>query len=853
MSDLCKNLSGQTALPFAGWGAFPTAKRGPRLRVLANPTPIKPMNGFTVRRAVLCTGLASLVFGAAYAQSPAPVAEKKEKEEVLTLPQFTVLEDRANPYRSRQAMSSSRVAMDVMDIPQTVSVVTSDFLKDTMSQRMLDAAKYVTPVAESTLPVGGDRYTIRGFQVSHEFIDGMVISGEDGYSMAMAPYNIDRIEIIKGPNAILVPGGAPGGQFNPITKSPVMQDQASATLELAQYVGNAVSTDINRVLSKDHGVAGRLVFAYWNTGGYQPHYFRKGWMFAPSLSWQLSPNHKFVAKFEAVRNDESTALNLPIDPSVGSDGYARVARGLPRDWGFANDDDHRVRETERVTLELYSTLNNYITSRLQLSANHVLREDQGNSTGAIFFPNGSGGFVAFNPTRNPFTGKYEPGTTWTVDNSGATAVATSTATPIPDPSTWIYRRINGSDHLYYNEAHLRNDYAGKFENDTLSSTTIAGYAANFSKTRWKSWAGSSQGPDVANTPAGLAAMTFTPYNFTTLTQNKEAKLQEMQFYLFETASFLKDRLVLTGGLSRYFGSLTRTDNSGVGAIGERTLDISSTAKSYGVVVKPLKEVSVYYSRNTSGDTMPGSLQAGNPNLSRTANPPYKPANGTQDEFGVKTSFFNGALTVSLAHFEITQTNYAVPNSEYYVLVSQGNQAAANLLPTSTFLDVISKGWEVEGSWAVNKNLTLMGNYSDFTYRQPTGVRIRAVADKIWAAFADYRFTDGPLANFGFNVGIDGKSDMVGETVTALTTTKPLSGNVGTFPGVAAGFVPQQASYKYDGRVLVNLGLSYKAKSWVARVQVNNLLDKDYITAGGSRTAIVVGNPREARATFTYEF
>jgi iron complex outermembrane receptor protein len=173
---------------------------------------------------------------AASAQTaPAAPAEK----DVVTLPTFTITETPDSPYVSKQALSGTRVAMDIADIPQTVSVVTSDFLKDTMSQRMLDAAKYVTPVVESTLPVGGDRYTIRGFQVSHEFVDGMVISGEDGYSMSLAPYNIDRIEIIKGPNAILVPGGAPGGQFNPITKSPIMKDQSSVTLELAQYIGNA--------------------------------------------------------------------------------------------------------------------------------------------------------------------------------------------------------------------------------------------------------------------------------------------------------------------------------------------------------------------------------------------------------------------------------------------------------------------------------------------------------------------------------------------------------------------------------------------------------------------------------------
>jgi len=776
-----------------------------------------------------------------------------DSKEVVELPTFVISETPANPYVSKQALSGTRVAMDLQDIPQTVSVVTSDFLKDTMSQRMLDAAKYITPVVESTLPVGGDRYTIRGFQVSHEFIDGMVISGEDGYSMSMAPYNIERIEIIKGPNAILVPGGAPGGQFNPITKSPIMKDQSSATLELAQYIGNAVSTDINRVISQEKGIAARVVAAYWNSDAYQRNFFRKGYLIAPSVSWQLSPSTKFIAKAEVVHNNESTAISVPIDPAVGSDGYAMIARGLPRDFGFGDSQDHRVRDTARVTFELLTTLNDHITSRLMLSGDQILRKDQGGSTASIFWPNASGVLTAFNPTRNPYTGKYEPGVTWTVDNSGATAVATSTATPIPDPSTWVYRRINGSDHLQYDEAHLRNDYAGKFNSDFIKSTTIAGLAANFSKTKWRSWAGSSQGPDVPNTPAGLSAITSTPYVFTTLTQAKNAKLEELQFYAQENAGFFQDRLLLSGGVSRYFGSLTRTDNSGIAAVGERTLSISSTAASYGVVVRPIKPLSLFFSHNSSGDTMPGSLQAGNPNLSSTALPAYKPSNGKQDEYGIKGSFLNDKLTFSVAHFNITQTNYAVPNSEYYVLVSQGNQAAANLLPTSTFLDVNSKGWEAEGSYSVNKNLTLIGNFSTYKYRQPTGVRIRAVPDHIWAAFADYHFTDGALNGFGVNVGVDSKSDMVGESVTALTTSKPLAGVTATYPGVAAGFVPQQASYKYDGRVLVNLGLSYRTKVWTARVQANNLFDKDYIAVGGSRTAIAVGNPREFRATFTYNF
>lgn len=806
------------------------------------------------RRVLLQTIAAvAAICSASNAFSQATPAATPPKEETVTLPEFTITETPANPYISRQALSASRVAMSIQDIPQTVSVVTSEFIQDSLSPRMLDAAKYVTPVVESTLPFGGDRYTIRGFQVSHEFIDGMEISGADGYSMSLAPYNIERIEIIKGPNAILVPGGAPGGQFNPITKSPIMKNQSSVTLELAQYIGNAISADVNRVLSDKHGIAGRVVAAYWRSDGYQKDHYRHGYIFAPSLSWQLSPAHKLTVKAEIVQNRETNGTSLPLDPSVGSDNYAIIARGLPRDFSFGSPDgsDTRHRATERITAELLSSLGDNVSSRLMVSANHVLREDQGGTSAAIATRNAAGQLVAFNPTRNPYTGKYEPGITWTVDNSGPMAIATSQVTPLPDPSAYVYTRNYGSDHLYYNEAHLRNDYALKLgSSDVWKSTTILGLAGNFSKVHWKSYPAQPRGA-VANT--NLAAITYERYVFPQPSppnngQNKKAKQTDGQVFVFENLSLLNERLLLSGGVSRYYGTLTRTDTSGVQPIGRPSFSITDTAKSYGIVARPIRALSFFYSYNSSGETMPGSLQAGNPGLS----PPFRPTNGTQDEYGVKASLLNDTLTVSVARFDIAQTNYPVPNSEYYTLIAQGNFAAANLLSTSTFLDVNSKGWEVEGNYAFNRNLTLVGNYSHFKFRQPTGVRIRAVPDYIFGAYADYQFTEGPLAGFGVNVGVDYKSDMVGESVTAYTTTRPLAG-VPTIPGVAAGFVPQQASYKYDGRTLVNVGFSYRAKAWTARLQVANALDKDYILAGGSRTAIVVGDPRNIKGSVTYKF
>jgi iron complex outermembrane receptor protein len=249
-------------------------------------------------------------------------------------------------------------------------------------------------------------------------------------------------------------------------------------------------------------------------------------------------------------------------------------------------------------------------------------------------------------------------------------------------------------------------------------------------------------------------------------------------------------------------------------------------------------VAVFYSHNTSGGTMPGSLSAG------TVAGNFRASVGAQDEYGVKTSFLDGKFTTSFAYFDITSSNYAVPNSEFYVLQAQGRFAEAAALQNPLYLDLTSKGWEFEGSYTATPHLTIIGNYTDYKIRQPTDVRLRGVSDKSYGLYADYRFREGTIKGFGINLGIDYRSDLVGENVNAFTTTVPLAGGL---------LVPQQPSFKVAPRTIVNLGLTYEARTWTARLQVVNLLDKDYILGGINRNSMMVGDPRNFKGSVTYKF
>ncbi|MBI5690028.1 MAG: TonB-dependent receptor plug domain-containing protein [Verrucomicrobia bacterium] len=788
----------------------------------------------------LAAALALTPVAALFGQASAPA-----KDEAVVLAQFVITENAVNPYQSQQALSASRVAMAVQDIPQTISVVPREFIVDSAANRMLDAAKYVTPIVENTLPYGGDRYSIRGFQVSAEFIDGTMISGADGYSMSQSTANIERLEIIKGPNAILVPGGSPGGVMNPITKSPLAKNAASLMLGASNYSGNTLDLDYNRVLTKDGRAAMRLVYSLWRVDYYVRGQYRNGYELAPSFSYQLSPLHKLTLKADFVQNRETNLGGLPLDPSVGGTQTARIARGLPRDWQFGNEIDTRHRSTERGSFELLSTLGSHVTSRLYGMANHVRRYDIGGTSAGL--TNAGGG------SRNPFTGLYEPGVNWNTAAFNATPGVTLVGTPVPvtDPSTWIYTRNNGKNDLEYTEAHLKNDYAIVFDTPYGKSTTLTGFSANTSKVHWVSPAAAARPPVPAN---NLASITYPPYDYppirpgltTTpgLGLDRTGKHDDLQVFAYENVELWKNRVQLSGGVSRYFGTLARTDTTGT-AINPSfpnspAFNLTSNATSFGVVVKPIKEVSLFYSRNTTGGTMPGSLNAG------VTDPNLKLAQGGQKEYGAKTSLLGGRLTGSVAYFEIAQKNTSVTNSEFFRLQSLGDFAAAALLPQFLLLDLTSKGWEFETTYSWNRNLTFVGNITSVKIRQPiTNVRVRGIPDKSYAFYADYRFTEGVLKDWGFNLALDYKGDVAGENATGFTTTRALP--------TGPAFVPVQPSFLVAARTLVNAGVTYRRGQWSAALTILNALNKDYILAAGSRGAVTVGTPRDWKASLTYKF
>ena len=135
-------------------------------------------------------------------ESPPPAAE-----ETVTLSPFVVSSASVAGYQMAESTAGGRVRASTFETTQPVTVVTRSLIDDVGTGQVLDALKYVSGITQSSQSVGADRMEVRGFQVSNTgLIDGFQTGGLNHQDAAI----FDRFEVVKGPNAIISPAGAPG-------------------------------------------------------------------------------------------------------------------------------------------------------------------------------------------------------------------------------------------------------------------------------------------------------------------------------------------------------------------------------------------------------------------------------------------------------------------------------------------------------------------------------------------------------------------------------------------------------------------------------------------------------------------
>ncbi len=157
---------------------------------------------------------------------PAVSAEAASRE----LSPVVVIADasRTARYNARRTTSATRTDAQLRDVPQAVTVLSRDLIADQAMQNMADVVRYVPGITMGQGEGHRDAPTIRGTSTTADFFaDGV----RDDAQYLRDLYNVERVEALKGPNAMVFGRGGGGGVINRVTKEAQWMPTRAFTLE----------------------------------------------------------------------------------------------------------------------------------------------------------------------------------------------------------------------------------------------------------------------------------------------------------------------------------------------------------------------------------------------------------------------------------------------------------------------------------------------------------------------------------------------------------------------------------------------------------------------------------------------
>ena len=243
-------------------------------------------------------------------------------------------------YVARRGSTATKTDASLLEVPQSVSVITRDRMDDQGVRTLNDAIQYTAGLRSNTAGANpaDDSLSVRGFsQFSGAFyLDGMRLMpmGTLGF-FGVEPYGAERVEVLKGPSSVLYGQNAPGGIVNFVAKRPAADQLNQVELSLGSYARKQLALDVGGKLADDGSLQFRLV-GLARDADQQIDYMKDDrYYLAPSLTWAPSARTSitllgFIQKNRAMQssNVQWEALNgsnpngrLPLTRFLGEPGF----------------------------------------------------------------------------------------------------------------------------------------------------------------------------------------------------------------------------------------------------------------------------------------------------------------------------------------------------------------------------------------------------------------------------------------------------------------------------------------------------------------------------------------------------
>ncbi len=227
-----------------------------------------------------------------------------EEEEVLFRVQVSAPQSAG--YQVKALSSATKTPTALRDTPQSISIVTQELIRDQGMQQMTDVVRYMPGISMAQGEGHRDAPVIRGNHSTADlFVDGM----RDDAQYFRDLYNVDRVEALKGSNAMVFGRGGGGGVLNRVTKEAIWMPLREVTFQGGSFLNRRFTSDFGQALHPKF--AFRFNGLYENSDGFRRYANVERYGVNPSVTYAPHSRTRLRAAYEAFHDDRVVDRGLP--------------------------------------------------------------------------------------------------------------------------------------------------------------------------------------------------------------------------------------------------------------------------------------------------------------------------------------------------------------------------------------------------------------------------------------------------------------------------------------------------------------------------------------------------------------
>lgn len=508
-----------------------------------------------------------------------------------------------NDYTTDTSSIGAKVPTSLRDIPQTVVVVNRDLLDAQGATSLQDALRNVPGITLGAAEGGqiGNNINLRGFTARTDiYLDGFRDPGQYYRDV----FDLDAVEVLKGPSSMLFGRGSTGGVINQVTKEPELKPFGTVSATVGSSDRYRLTGDINQPLSDTS--AARL-----NIYGQDMHSTRdvlnnRDTGLAPSLRFGIGTPTQITLSALLQRNHDMPDYGLP--PING-----RPAHVNQKNW-YGLTDDRTIQSVNAFNARLEHAFSDHVNLRAQLQYSEYKTDARETAANSIV----TAGGVTLNRTLG---------------------------NPTPQPLQNLYVQLASHDRIIHDRLlDSQTDLTTQFNTGSLQHTLVTG--VELARETYNNQTYTRSGlPLISLLDPAYEA---TPANVKTTVGNYAQSVgKTAAVYANDTIKF-NDQWMVVAGVRRDRFDAHISNTISAPAYAQQT--VSFTSARGGVIYQPDEKQSYYVSYGTSFNPVLEQLTLtnGTQNLSPTKNRSY--------EIGGKWNLLDDTLAINAALYRLEQTN-----------------------------------------------------------------------------------------------------------------------------------------------------------------------------------------------------